>query len=265
MNREPVQHLNIAWRAVAILSTLAMALPICVMAGLSLWYTLLIAVVASGSTLSAALRSEGSIGAAALNSCLIAIIVALLGTAGGFGLAATWRKWSGKRNFGLIALSILPSMIPAGALGTALLICFLFLTRFLSLDLGVVSVALGQAISVIPIAALIVHLRWRRIDSSLRRAAQEAGAPDRAVLMEITLPLLMPALIAAGLFCLLFSLSDFYLSNSLSGAMPTLSSVILSGLAVGESPLYLALILVAMLPVFAFAILIERMMRKPIG
>ena len=44
----------------------------------------------------------------------------------------------------------------------------------------------------------------------------------------------MPALIAAGLFCLLFSLSDFYLSNSLSGAMPTLSSVILSGLAVAN-------------------------------
>lgn len=265
MNRRIGMRFGFVWRATALLAALAMALPICVMLGLSLWYIFVISVVADSSTLLAALQSEGSISAALLNSILIAIIVALLGMAGGFGLAAAWQEWLARRRFGLMAICILPSVIPAGALGTTLLISFLFLTRIVAVDLGIISVALGQAIAAAPIAALILHLRWRRIDPDLRRAALEAGATERAVMREITLPLLAPALIAAGMFCLLYSLSDFYLSNSLSGAMPTLSSVVLSGLAIGQSPLYFGLIAVAMIPVIVFAILIERLLRKPIG
>ena len=102
-----------------------MALPICVMAGIVALVHL--ADRSGGQRLDAIRRlAERGIdrrGGAEL--LVIAIIVALLGTGGASGLAATWRKWSG-RNFGLIAVSILPSMIQAGALGTALLICFPF-------------------------------------------------------------------------------------------------------------------------------------------
>lgn len=265
MSRRAAVQLGPAWRLAAILGTLATVLPICVMAGLSIWYMLLIAAVANAATLSAAWRAESGIGAALANSTLIAISAALLATAGGFCLAAAWEKWLARRRFGLLTLSLLPAVMPAGALGATLLIAFLFLSRLLPLDLGVVSVALGQAIAAAPWAALVLHLRWRRIDPHLRLAALEAGADDRAILREITLPLLRPALVAAGLICCLFSLADFHLGNSLSGATPILSSVVLSGLASGQSPLYPALIAIAMIPVVVFAILIERLLRQPIG
>ena len=63
-----------------------------------------------------------------------------------------------------------------------------------------------------------------------------SGADSLITFMRITLPYLRPALIGAGVFCMLISFDDFIRSFFLGGYEPTLPVLIFAKLRSGMSP-----------------------------
>lgn len=88
-----------------------------------------------------------------------------------------------------------------------------------------------------PIATLIVAIRAYSFDPALEEAARDMGADTWTILREITLPLLMPGVVSAGLFAFLLSWGNFPLSLFTTGADSTLPEWLYDKMASGYSPL----------------------------
>ena len=88
-----------------------------------------------------------------------------------------------------------------------------------------------------PIATLIVSIRAYSFDPALEEAARDMGADTWTILREITLPLLMPGMVSAGLFAFLLSWGNFPLSLFTTGADSTLPEWLYAKMVSGYSPL----------------------------
>ena len=88
-----------------------------------------------------------------------------------------------------------------------------------------------------PIATLIIAIRAYSFDPSLEEAARDMGASTWKIIREITLPLLMPGVISAGLFAFLLSWGNFPLSLFTTGADSTLPEWLYAKMVSGYSPL----------------------------
>ena len=88
-----------------------------------------------------------------------------------------------------------------------------------------------------PIATLIVAIRAYSFDPALEEAARDMGAGTFTIFREITLPLLAPGLISAGLFAFLLSWGNFPLSLFTTGADSTLPEWLYAKMVSGYSPL----------------------------
>ena len=74
----------------------------------------------------------------------------------------------------------------------------------------------------LPFSYLVMMAVFNRFDSSLEEAARDMGADEWTVFKEITLPLIIPGVVAAGLFGFTLSYDEFARMTLLSGAENTL-------------------------------------------
>ena len=85
------------------------------------------------------------------------------------------------------------------------------------------SSALGvHVVWTLPFGFLIMMAVFNRFDSSLEEAARDMGASEWTVFKEITLPLILPGVVAAGLFGFTMSYDEFARTTLLSGEYNTL-------------------------------------------
>ncbi len=83
----------------------------------------------------------------------------------------------------------------------------------------------GLAVHVIwalPFSYLVMMAVFNRFDARLEEAARDMGADEWTVFKEITLPLITPGVVAAGLFGFTLSYDEFARTTLLSGANNTL-------------------------------------------
>ena len=86
-----------------------------------------------------------------------------------------------------------------------------------------------------PIATLVIAIRAYSFDPALEEAARDMGASTWTVLKEVTVPLLMPGVISAGLFSFLLSWGNFPLSLFTTGADSTLPEWLYAKMVSGYS------------------------------
>jgi spermidine/putrescine transport system permease protein len=160
---------------------------------------------------------------------LVTLISMILGFFGALAFARyhwRFRKWFQK-------LILLPIFFPQGVLGLALLIWFN--------SIGVIptwkTAVIAHLVWIAPIATLIIAIRAYGIDPSLEEASRDMGAGTWVTLKEITIPLLMPGVISAGLFAFLLSWGNFPLSLFTTGADSTLPEWLYAKMVSGYSPL----------------------------
>ena len=72
------------------------------------------------------------------------------------------------------------------------------------------------------LAFLVMMAVFNRFDSRLEEAARDMGAGEWTVFREITLPLILPGIVAAGLFGFTLSYDEFARTTLLSGEYNTL-------------------------------------------
>ena len=154
---------------------------------------------------------DGDMIVAAGNSLLIAtsasLVSTVLGTAAG---VAMYRYPTRLLSFLVLA----PIAIPEILMGVSLLIFFVLL----NFTLGVVSVALAHIAFCIGFVAIVVRARLAGMDESLTEAARDCGASPLAAFRYITLPLIMPGVIAGALMAFTLSIDDFVITFFTAGA-----------------------------------------------
>ncbi|MEI2806137.1 ABC transporter permease [Albidovulum sp.] len=167
-----------------------------------------------------------------LTSLKIAVAVTVLSVIFGFfgALAFARFQW---RFRGLFQKAILlPIFFPQTVLGLALLIWFSAIGVTPSWKTAVVA----HLVWIAPITTLIIAIRAYGFDPALEEAARDMGASTFTVMREVTLPLLMPGIVSAGLFAFLLSWGNFPLSLFTSGVDATLPKWLYSRMVSGFTP-----------------------------
>ncbi len=167
------------------------------------------------------------------NSLVVAattmVVATAVGTLGAFGLVRS--RFRLKDAF--TSLIIMPMVIPGLLIGVALLI---LLVPILRLTLSLWTAALGHIVIVTPFTVLIVATRLYGFDRSLERAAADLGAGPLRVLWYVTLPLIMPGILAAALIAFTLSLDEFIVTLFTIGSASTLPMYVWSHVRMGVTP-----------------------------
>jgi len=168
-----------------------------------------------------------------LTSFKIALIVTIVSMIVAFFGALAFARYQWRFRKLYQKLILLPIFFPQTVLGLALLMWFN--------SVGIIptwkTAIIAHLVWVAPIATLIVAIRAYSFDPALEEAARDMGASTMTILREITLPLLMPGIISAGLFAFLLSWGNFTLSLFTTGADSTLPEWLYAKTVSGYSPL----------------------------
>lgn len=155
---------------------------------------------------------------AAKNSLLIGLVSSVVATAlGGAAAIAIARYNFPGRDF-FLNIATLPLVIPYVVLAVALLILF----QALKIELSLWTIMIGHTIINMPYVMLIVAARLSGFANNLEEAAMDLGATYWGTLMRVTLPISMPALVAAFLSSFTMSFDEFSLAFFLAGTQNTL-------------------------------------------
>ena len=125
-------------------------------------------------------------------------------------IALSRRRFRGRT---LLQLLLLPPIaIPWLIIGTAMLV-FFFWT---GIGRGLHAMVLGHVALAIPYVVLVVGAGLNNTRIDLEEAAMSLGSTPLHAFFAVTLPLLMPSLIAAALFAFAVSLDQFVISYFLA-------------------------------------------------
>ena len=197
--------------------------------------------------------------AAAGNSLLIALVASLVSTA--LGTMAGVAMYRYKLRL-LPVLVLTPIAIPEILMGVALLIFFVLL----NFTLGLVSVALAHIAFCVGFVAIVVRSRLAGMDESLTEAARDCGATPAEAFRYVTLPLIMPGVIAGALMAFTLSIDDFVITFFTAGAgTVTLPLQIYSMIKIAVTPEVNAVSTLLMLLTLALIIVASRLAPSLLG
>jgi spermidine/putrescine transport system permease protein len=142
---------------------------------------------------------------AAWNSLLIGLIASLVSTV--LGTMAGYAMYRYRLRV-LPVLVVAPIAIPEILMGVSLLIFFVTI----NLTLGLISIVLAHIAFCIGFVAIVVRARLAGMDESLVEAARDLGASPFQAFRLVTLPLIMPGVIAGALMAFTLSIDDFVIT-----------------------------------------------------
>ena len=157
---------------------------------------------------------QGAMGRSLILALIVMVICALFSTM----LAMAFRKpFPGS---GVLFYTIMAGLMVPGILLSLGLASFL---RQIGIPPAWYSSALGvHVVWTLPFGFLIMMAVFNRFDSALEEAARDMGANEWTVFKEVTLPLITPGVVAAGLFGFTLSYDEFARTTLLSGEFNTL-------------------------------------------
>jgi spermidine/putrescine transport system permease protein len=162
----------------------------------------------------------------------------------------------------LSILVLAPIAIPEILMGVSLLIFFVLL----NLTLGLVSVALAHIAFCIGFVAIVVRSRLAGMDESLTEAARDCGASPLNAFRYVTLPLIMPGVIAGALMAFTLSIDDFVITFFTAGAgTVTLPLQIYSMIKIAVTPEVNAVSTLLMLLTLALIIVASKLSPSLLG
>jgi spermidine/putrescine transport system permease protein len=160
----------------------------------------------------AALAGNAAVRDAALRSVLIAlgttVIATVLGTMASIALFR--HDFRGKAV--LQALLFPPIAIPWLITGTAMLVFFFGI----GLGRGTPAVLIGHVALALPYVIVVVTARLARFDRTLEEAARSLGASGWTVTRRVTIPFILPGIVAGALFAFAVSFDQFVVSYFLA-------------------------------------------------
>jgi spermidine/putrescine transport system permease protein len=165
------------------------------------------------------------------NSLIVGVSTMVLSTVLGIMLAIGITRYSRSNTVQAIALA--PAIVPDLALAIGLLALF----SAIAFPLGLTTVILSHTVFCMAFVAAIARGRIVQIDPALEEAALDLGDTARGVFFRITVPSLMPAIVAGALLSFTLSFDEFVITFFTNGpSTPTLPIVIYSMVRFGVTP-----------------------------
>ena len=148
------------------------------------------------------------------NSLKVGAAASVLGTIlGVFGAKAVTRYHiPGKKPIVFVI------MLPLVILGVALLI---LLSR-MGVTLSLYTVTMGHVLIVTPFAMATLIPRFEGFDKAMEEASSDLGANAWWTFWRVTLPMVLPGVVASLLLCFTISFDEFIIAFMLTGTEPTL-------------------------------------------
>ena len=131
-----------------------------------------------------------------------------------------------------------PLVMPEIITGITQLLLFVSLVQLLSWPhRGFTTIVISHVTFCAAYVTITVQARLQSADRSLEEAAMDLGAGPARAFLEITLPIIAPAIVSSWLLCFTLSLDDLVISSFVSGpGASTLPMVIYSKVKLGVSP-----------------------------
>jgi spermidine/putrescine transport system permease protein len=204
------------------------------------------------------LAANPKILASAWNSVIVATVSTLIATVLGtlLALGVERAKPSPARDALLFAPMIVPDIVLAIAL-----LSFFTLIKF---TLGLHSIILAHVVFNIAFVCAVVRARLKGFDWSLTEVSRDLGAGHLVTFRKITLPLILPSVIAAALLAFTLSIDEFIIAYFTAGAgqaSTTLPMQIYSMIRFGVTPEINAMASIVMAVSFALVLLAQRLNR----
>jgi putrescine transport system permease protein len=184
-------------------------------------------------------RNEQILGAAWLSfkiAAMNATGATVLGTLAGLALA---RFGSFRGRPLLTGLATAPLVMPEVITGLSLLLLFVAMEQLIGWPpgRGITTITIAHMTFSMAYVTVVVQSRLATLDESLEEAAMDLGARPAKVFFLITLPIILPAILAGWLLAFTLSWDDLVITSFVTGpGSSTLPIVIFSKVRLGVSP-----------------------------
>ncbi|KJZ20205.1 ABC transporter permease [Loktanella sp. S4079] len=167
----------------------------------------------------AELATNKSLHAAVENSLFIAVITALLSTWLGLCAARAGAMHQFPLKAGIMGFIMLPLVLPEIIVAVSLLVV---VVQVLELGMSNWTIIAAHVLICTPFCIAILNGAFQNLDPSLEEAAMDLGESRFSAFRLVTLPLVMPGIIASMLIAFTISLDEFIIAFFLSGSSPTM-------------------------------------------
>ena len=162
--------------------------------------------------------SDAALTSALWRSLEIAAFSTVISTILGSMIAVSLSRYRFRGSAAFNFLLVLPLTTPEIVLGSSLATLFLGQTI---VEFGVVTIVIAHVMFQMSFVALTVRARIRGFDWTLEQAAQDLGATPFMSFRKITLPLILPGILAASLLAFALSIDDFIITFFNAGSTVT--------------------------------------------
>jgi ABC-type spermidine/putrescine transport system permease subunit II len=171
-------------------------------------------------------------------SLQIAAMAAVISTVLGLCAALALARMKPRLRAPFDALVYLTLVVPEIVIAVASLIFFVQARNYFHAfpSLGVATILIGQVVFNASVAMLIIRARFVGMGDTLEEAAYDLGSGPLATFRQVTLPRLMPAIVAAALLSFTFSFDDYVLPAFTNGTTNTWPIVLYSAVRFGLTP-----------------------------
>ena len=194
---------------------------------------------------------------ASWNSLIIAIFATVVSTI--IGTLCAYGLW--KRGSPVLTGSLYLSLVtPEIVTGISLLAFYQWIFRFLHVQLGMHTVILAHISFSIAYVVIVVMARLRTVDAQLEEAALDLGANEWQAFRYVTLPAILPGVIAAALLAFTVSFDDYVITSLVAGVeSETLPMVIYAIARRGVNPVVNAISAMIVVGFGALILISERL------
>jgi spermidine/putrescine transport system permease protein len=158
------------------------------------------------------------LGSAVRVSIEIALLSSLVATALGTLIALALVRYRFRGSGTTNLLIFIPMTTPEIVMGASLLALF---TNFNFITLGFGTILIAHIMFNISYVVVTVRARLVGFDRHLEEAAMDLGANELTTFFKVTLPLIAPGILAAGLLAFALSIDDFVITYFNAGSVTT--------------------------------------------
>ena len=156
---------------------------------------------------------------ALVNSLLVACAASVLSVLLGLAAARANVRYRFPGKAAAMGLIMLPLVLPEIIVAVSLLVV---LIRIFGLGLSLWTVVAAHVLICTPFAIAILNASFQALDPAMEEAAIDLGETRASTFRLVTLPLVMPGIVAALLITFTISLDEFIIAFFLTGTDPTL-------------------------------------------
>jgi spermidine/putrescine transport system permease protein len=194
----------------------------------------------------------------ARNSLVVALGSSLVATLMGTMVALLMMRYQFRSKVLLVAMAVLPLIVPYIVLAVALFLLF----SVFNIDRSLLTVGIAHTVVALPYVLLIVGARLAGFDASVEEAAMDLGADYPTTLRRIVLPMIAPAMVSAWLTAFTVSFDEFALALFLAGTQPTFPVYLYGQLRFANRlPIMIALAVLMMIGTLTLVLIAERVRR----